>query len=71
MGAIFQSLRNTIIAGVVLLAIFIIIAGLGTKDWIRVGEHVWWVSFFCGSRCVPPPGRRSQRAPICRGLRGR
>src|SRR5687767_15943277 len=46
MGAIFQSLGRTIVAGVVLLVIFIIIAGLGTKEWIRVGDYGWWAFFF-------------------------
>ena len=41
MGAIFQSLGRTITAGVVLLIVFIAIAGLGTKEWIRVGDHAW------------------------------
>jgi uncharacterized membrane protein len=46
MGAIFQSLGRTVTAGVVLLVIFIIIAGLGTGTWIRVGDHAWWAFFF-------------------------
>jgi uncharacterized membrane protein len=45
MGAILQSLGRTVGAGVVLLIVFIIIAGLGTGDWIRLGDHAWW-SFF-------------------------
>ena len=44
MGAILQSLGRTVIAGVVLLIVFIIIVGLGTGDWIRL-DHAWW-SFF-------------------------
>jgi uncharacterized membrane protein len=46
MGAIFSSLGRTIVAGIVLLAIFIVIAGLGTRSWIPVGEHAWWAFFF-------------------------
>jgi uncharacterized membrane protein len=45
MGAIFSSLGRTITAGVVLLIIFIIIAGLGTGSWIRAGDHAWWTFF--------------------------
>ena len=45
MGAIFSSLGRTITAGVVLLIIFIIIAGLGTGSWIRAGDHAWWAFF--------------------------
>jgi uncharacterized membrane protein len=46
MGAIFSSLGRTIVAGIVLLVVFIIIAGLGTNSWIAVGEHAWWAFFF-------------------------
>ena len=46
MGAIFSSLGRTIVAGIVLLVVFIAIAGLGTKSWIPVGEHAWWAFFF-------------------------
>ena len=46
MGAIFQSLGRTVSAGVVLLIVFIIIAGLGTGEWIRAGDHSWWAFFF-------------------------
>ena len=45
MGAFFQSLNRTIAAGIVLLAVFIIVAGLGTNQWIAVGEHAWWTFF--------------------------
>ena len=45
MGAFFASLNRTIFAGIVLLAIFIIIAGLGTNQWIAVGTHAWWTFF--------------------------
>jgi uncharacterized membrane protein len=46
MGAIFQSLGRTIAAGVVLLVVFLILAGLGTGTWVRVNEHVWWTFLF-------------------------
>src|SRR5688500_5419615 len=45
MGAIFQSLGRTITAGVVLLVILIILAGLGTGSWVRPGDHAWWAFF--------------------------
>ena len=46
MGAIFQSLGRTVTAGVVLLVVFIVIAGLGTGNWIPAGEYGWWTFFF-------------------------
>src|SRR3954452_19070413 len=46
MGAIFQSLGRTITAGVVLLVVFLIIAGLGTGNWAPVQQHAWWAFFF-------------------------
>src|SRR5437763_1860709 len=46
MGAIFQSLGRTVTAGVVLLVIFLIIAGLGTGVWVPIGEAAWWSFFF-------------------------
>ena len=46
MGAIFSSLGRTIAAGVVLLVIFIIIAGLGTGSFVPVNEHAWWAFIF-------------------------
>jgi uncharacterized membrane protein len=46
MGAILSSLGRTITAGVILLIVFIVIAGLGTGSWIRVGDHGWWIFFF-------------------------
>lgn len=46
MGAIFQSLGRTITAGVVLLVIFIVLAGLGTGAWVRAGDHAWWAFVF-------------------------
>ena len=44
MGAIFQSLGRTIAAGVVLLVVIIIIAGLGTGAWVRM-DYAWWAFF--------------------------
>ena len=41
MGAILQSLGRTVVAGVVLLIVFIIIAGLATGNWIRT-DYGWW-----------------------------
>ena len=46
MGAIFQSLGRTITAGVVLLIVFIILAGLGTGSWVRASDHAWWAFVF-------------------------
>ena len=46
MGAIFQSLGRTIAAGVVLLIVILIVAGLGTKEWVAVGTQAWWAFFF-------------------------
>jgi uncharacterized membrane protein len=46
MGAIFASLGRTVTAGFALLIVFIVIAGLGTKEWIRIGDHGWWTFFF-------------------------
>src|SRR5437870_10605957 len=46
MGAIFQSLGRTITAGVVLLVVFLIIAGLGTGVWVPISEAAWWSFFF-------------------------
>jgi uncharacterized membrane protein len=46
MGAIFSSLGRTITAGVVLLIIFIVIAGLGTGSFVPVNDHAWWAFFF-------------------------
>jgi len=45
MGAIFQSLGRTITAGVVLLVIVVILAGLVTGSWVRAGDHAWWTFF--------------------------
>ena len=51
MGAIFQSLGRTITAGVVLLVIFIIIAGLGTGSGC--------------ARAITPGGRSSSAGCTC------
>jgi uncharacterized membrane protein len=46
MGAIFQSLGRTVSAGVALLVIFIIIAGIATGNPVRVADHAWWAFLF-------------------------
>src|SRR5712671_4780591 len=46
MGAIFQSLGRTVAAGVVLLIVFLVIAGLVTGNWVPVQQHAWWTFFF-------------------------
>ena len=46
MGALFQSLGRTITAGVVLLIVIIIVAGLGTGTWVRASDHAWWAFVF-------------------------
>jgi len=46
MGAIFQSLGRTVTAGVVLLVVFLIIAGLGTGVWVPLNQAAWWSFFF-------------------------
>jgi len=46
MGALFQSLGRTITAGVVLLVILIVLAGLGTGSWVRASDHAWWAFVF-------------------------
>jgi len=53
MGAVFQSLGRTIIAGLILLLIIIVLAGGLTGSWIHV-DHVWstffmrWLHFMSG-----------------------
>lgn len=39
MGAIFQSLGRTVLAGFVILVILILVAGSGARG---LGEHAWW-----------------------------
>ena len=46
MAAFFSSLGRTITAGVVLLIVFIILSGLGTRTWINIGDYGWWQFFF-------------------------
>ena len=46
MAAFFSSLGRTITAGVVLLIVFIVIAGLGTRAWVNVGDYGWWAFLF-------------------------
>src|SRR6266702_3844323 len=42
MGAIFQSLGRTIIAGVVVLIVLLAVAAAITGTWVRVADHSWW-----------------------------
>ena len=43
MGAIFQSLGKTIIAGVVLVVVMLVVVGGVYSDaGARLGDHVWW-----------------------------
>ena len=44
MGAVFQSLGRTVIAGLVLLVVIIILVGATTGSWIRV-DHAWSTFF--------------------------
>jgi uncharacterized membrane protein len=46
MGAFFSSLNRTIAAGVGLLVVFIVIAGMGTGTWVRLSDHQWWAFIF-------------------------
>jgi uncharacterized membrane protein len=43
MGAIFQSLGRTIIAGVVLLVILLLILAVAADGRVALGEHGWWL----------------------------
>jgi uncharacterized membrane protein len=42
MVAFFQSLEKTLVAGVALLILIIIMVGLMTGQFVRVGDPVWW-----------------------------
>src|SRR5262249_19149341 len=42
MVAFFQSLQKTLAAGVVLLILIIILVGLATGQYVRLGDHQWW-----------------------------
>ena len=46
MGAFFQSLSRTVAAGVALLIVIVIIAGLGTGSWVAIQSYGWWATFF-------------------------
>lgn len=46
MGSIFQSLGRTVGAGVVLLVLILVVAGITTGRWAAIGEHAWWAFFF-------------------------
>jgi uncharacterized membrane protein len=43
MGAIFQSLGRTIVAGIVVLIILLVILGAGAGGRVALGEHGWWL----------------------------
>ena len=45
MGAIFQSLGRTVIAGIVLLVVLLLIVGQATGAWVNPGSHAWWAFF--------------------------
>ena len=42
MGAIFQSLGRTLVAGIVVLIVLLIIAGAAAGRWIAIGDMSWW-----------------------------
>ncbi len=44
MGAVFQSLGRTVVAGLVLLVVIIVLVGALTGSWIRV-DHAWSTFF--------------------------
>jgi uncharacterized membrane protein len=44
MGAVFQSLGRTVVAGLVLLAVIIVLVGATTGSWIHV-DHAWSAFF--------------------------
>ena len=46
MGAIFQSLGRTVVAGIVVLVVILLIVGQATGTWIAAGSHAWWAFFF-------------------------
>jgi len=45
MGAVFQSLNRTVIAGLVLLVIIIVLVGATTGSWWIRGDHAWGAFF--------------------------
>jgi uncharacterized membrane protein len=45
MASFFQSLEKTLAAGVVLLIVIILLVGLATGSFIRIGDHQWWDFF--------------------------
>ena len=46
MAAFFQSLHKTLAAGVVIVIVLIILAGLITGHWIRLDTPPWWAFFW-------------------------
>src|SRR5512134_2055748 len=45
MGAIFQSLGRTVVAGIVVLVVMLLIVWQATGAWAAVGTHAWWAFF--------------------------
>lgn len=45
MASVFQSLERTLIAGIVVLVVILILAGLITGQWIKLSDPVWWAFF--------------------------
>ena len=46
MGAIFQSLGRTVVAGIVVLVVLLLIVGQATGAWVNLSSHAWWAFFF-------------------------
>ena len=46
MGAFFQSIGRTVGAGVAFLIVMVVIAGLGTGNWVGIQSYGWWATFF-------------------------
>ena len=46
MGAIFQSLGRTVVAGIVVLVVLLLIVGQATGTWVGLSSHAWWAFFF-------------------------
>ena len=45
MGAIFQSLNRTIIAGFVLLIVIVLLTSALSGTTVAIGERAWWMFF--------------------------
>ena len=46
MGAIFQSLGRTVLAGVVVLVVILLIVGQVTGKWVGINTEAWWMLCF-------------------------